>query len=56
MDSQNGQLRTSLDIRRASSNKKSSMPQEAKKIVEEIRRDFINFEVMYRRSRKGKQI
>lgn len=28
----------------------------AKKIVEELRRDFINFEVMYRRSRKRKQI
>ena len=28
----------------------------AKKIVEEMRRDFINFEVMYRRSRKRKQI
>lgn len=28
----------------------------AKKIVEEVRRDFINFEVMHRRSRKRKQI
>lgn len=28
----------------------------AKKIVEEMRRDFINFEVMYRSRRKRKQI